>query len=107
MKLKERQALRKAQVRQYRQSSQTAEQWCKTHQVNIHTLRYWITKLNQSTQSSATPKQPAWVSLAFADAKSSSPRSCLRLRKGAFTLEVEAGVDPLLLRGVLQALQEV
>ncbi len=107
MKLKEKQALRQAQVAQYRQSGKSAEQWCKAHQVNIHTLRYWATKLNKTAQSSMTPQTRAWVTLAPLDAPSQPRTTGLTLRKGAFALEVESGFDPHLLRQVLHVLQGV
>lgn len=106
MKLNETRALRQAQIAQYRQSGKSAEEWCKAHHVNFHTLRYWITKLNKTDPLANNHQSSSWVTLTPFNNPSpaSSTSSGLTLRKGAFVLEVETGCDPGLLRQIVQIL---
>jgi hypothetical protein len=105
MKLKEIQTLRKAQVIQYQQSGQSMEAWCNEHQVNLYTLRYWLTKLTKVKQVPKTTPSVPWVALSSVTAPLSLSSVGITLRIGDYSLCVEPGFDPLLLRQVLQVLQ--
>ena len=47
--------MRTEQVAAYRSSGLSAEQFCTESQMNIHTLKYWISKLNRETRDDQEP----------------------------------------------------
>ena len=98
-------AFRQAQVHQYQQSGQSIEVWCDTHQVNIHTLRYWLSKLSKSKPDSKQVSSVPWVALSSVMASPVEESVAITLRIGEAVLSITAGFDPLLLRQVLQVLQ--
>jgi hypothetical protein len=50
MTLEEQSMIRRQQVNDYRASGQTAAAWCSENNLNINTLRYWLTKCNRETK---------------------------------------------------------
>ena len=97
MKPSEKRALRMEQVAEYRQSGLSAEQWCQENELNLHTLKYWITKLNRETRD---PQEETcqWVSL-------SGESSDLHVTVGTVTITLKPGFDPELLRQTIQVLK--
>jgi len=105
MTLQEIRAFRQAQVHQYQQSGQSIGVWCDTHQVNIHTLHYWLSKLSKSkTNLKQVPSVP-WLALSSVMASPVEESVAITLRIGEAILSIIPGYDPLLLRQVLQVLQ--
>ena len=95
------------QVTQYQQSGQSIETWCNEHQVNLYTLRYWLSKLSKikpKQDSKQVPSVP-WVTLSSVMASPVEETVAITLRIGEAVLSIAPGFDPLLLRQVLQVLQ--
>ncbi|WP_430383876.1 IS66 family insertion sequence element accessory protein TnpA [Anoxynatronum buryatiense] len=44
-----------SQVEAYRSSDKPAKVWCEENQLNLHTLKYWIRKLNRQAKDSTSP----------------------------------------------------
>ena len=94
-------AMRTEQVAAYRSSGLPAQQFCTENQMNIHTLKYWISKLNRETRDDQEPAYQ-WVSLS---AESAEP-SGLQVNVGTVSVQIHPGFDPQLLRQVIQVLLE-
>lgn len=107
MKLKETQALRKAQIIQFQQSGQSMGAWCREHQVKTYTLRYWLSKLTKVKQAQEASPSVPWVAFSTPVSTPSEDPGAIILRIGAAELCITPGFDPLLLRQVLHVLQEV
>lgn len=90
--------MRTKQVESYRNSGMTARVWCEENQVSIHTLKYWIQKLNRQEKVHHNPK---WVSLVQEQTLSYS----ITIHIGSAALEVNSGFDPQLLAQVIKVLQ--
>ncbi len=91
--------LRRKQVEAYRNSGKTLQVWCEENQTSIHTLRYWIQKLNRQETDKSIPQ---WVSLINETPASSG----ITIRIGSAVIEVAGGVDPQLLQQVINVIQE-
>lgn len=91
--------LRTRQVEAYRNSGKTAQVWCDENQLNIHTLKYWIRKLNRQEEDKNTPQ---WVSLI----QEQPPSSGITIRVGSIAIEITIDFDPQLLRQVVAILKE-
>ena len=91
--------LRSKQVEAYRNSGKTAQIWCDENQLNIHTLKYWIQKLNRQEKDSNVPQ---WVSLIQDQPASAS----LTIRVGSASIDITSGFDSQLLRQVVGILKE-
>jgi hypothetical protein len=61
MTLEEQPMSRCQQVNDYRVSGQTAVAWCSENNLNINTLRYWLTKYNRKAK--ANLKQETFIEL--------------------------------------------
>lgn len=107
MTLQEIRVLRQEQVLQYQQSGQSIEVWCDVHQVNLHTLRYWLSKLSKIKPKQDSKQVPSipWVALSSVMASPAEESVTITLRIGEAVLTITPGFDPLLLRQVLQVLQ--
>jgi hypothetical protein len=92
--------LRTNQIEAYRNSGKTAQAWCDENQLNIHTLKYWIQKLNRQEKDKSAPQ---WVSLIQEPPASSS----ITIHIGVATIEVTSGFDSQLLRQVMGILKEI
>jgi len=90
--------LRSKQVEAYRNSGKTAQVWCDENQLSIHTLKYWIQKLNRQEKDH---RRPQWVSLMESPSSSS-----LTIRVGSAAIEVTGDSDLQLLRKVMSVLKE-
>lgn len=90
-------------VAEFRASGQSFPAWCAEHDVNVHTLRYWVQKLKREA---CTPeREPVqWLSVEVDGVRRHAITSGLVVRIGDASVEVHPGCDLLLLREVVQAL---
>ncbi len=51
MTLEEHSMIRRQQVNDFRASGQTAAAWCSENNLNISTLRYWLTKCKREAKA--------------------------------------------------------
>lgn len=90
---------RYSQVEGFRASGRTAAEWCKENDINIATLKYWITKTNRKN------KQAEQGFIAF------SPSSCepstLVVKIGSYKIEVKPGFDPATFRETVLLLKNL
>lgn len=59
----------------YRSSKQSAALWCKTNQINLYTLKYWISKFKKEAMSKDPKTQ--WLTIEPTELKSQSVESSL------------------------------
>ena len=92
-----------ARVAGYQSSGQSIPAWCAEHKVNLHTMRYWVRKLNQEQRSPETaPVQ--WLSVEVSGERHHVNAAGLVVNVGDARIEVHPGCDLLLLREVVHAL---
>jgi len=89
-------------IASYRSSGQSAALWCKSNQVNLNTLKSWISKLNKEAIFAKESVQ--WVSLQPAEMLSADPKGSLTVNIGKATIAVSSGFDSKLFTEVVQAL---
>jgi hypothetical protein len=97
----------KVRVNEYRQSGLSASKWCVLNDFSVHTLKYWINRLNKLSKAHSGDDKigeissvgMCWASVDVAD----SPGSCgVCLHVGSVRIEVSSGFDKSLLSDVLQ-----
>lgn len=93
----------KERIANYRSSGQPAALWCTSNQVNLNTLRSWISKLNKEAVFANEPVN--WVSLKPTRIlPSSSETNLLTITIGKANIKVAPGFDSNLLAEVVQVL---
>ena len=97
----ERNELWKMRILDYQTSGLTVHQFSEHHQLNIHTMKYWIHKFRTNTQTVFEPTSQ-WLTIDLNE--SSTPRS-LHLFVGDVRIEVSSGFDSHLLCDVVRALK--
>lgn len=91
-------------VADFRASGQNAPAWCAEHDVNLHTLRYWLRNLS-SDYPSKCATSVKWLSVEMAEEAQQAVSSCrIVVRIGDVSVEVEPGCDLVLLGDVVQTL---
>ncbi len=85
MKINELAATRYSQVEAFRASGRTAVDWCKENNIQLSTLRYWITKTNRKDK----PAQPGFIAFV----PSTGEPSVLIVKIGNYQIEVAPGFD--------------
>jgi hypothetical protein len=63
MTLNEQSAIRRQQVIDYQSSGKSAAVWCSENDLNVHTLRYWLTKCNREAKADFNVKQETFIEL--------------------------------------------
>lgn len=96
---------RKELLKAYRASGQTQKQWCKTNNVSIHTLRYWLGKDRQTTEIHSENKQ--WVTLQVQDEAVSPTSQAIYIQLANMSIAVHPGFDPKHLLTLLRTLTEL
>lgn len=92
-------------VSDFRESGQTASNWCSDNRINLHTLRYWLKKLGGHHKVGST-SPVNWLSVQMAGGTAHQPISGrgIVIRIGEARVEVERGCDLTLLGEVVQTL---
>ena len=85
-----------------KKSGQTQNKWCKENNVNIHTFRYWVGRLNRTAQIEPS-SAPIWAAVTPESIRQPST-SLLKVVLGNVTIEIEKGFDAGLLKDVIKAL---
>lgn len=92
MTLEEQSMIRRQQVKDYIASGQTVAAWCSENNLNINTLRYWLTKCNREAKSDL--KQEVFVELKQPSAKEVP----VIVKIGVVSLELYSGFQAETLR---------
>lgn len=98
MTLKEQSLIRRQQVNEFRASGQTAAAWCSENNINITTLRYWLTKCNREVK--ADLKQETFIELK----QTLTKEAPVIVKIGAVSIELYSGFHPETLREVIGAI---
>lgn len=101
MALKEQSMLRRQQVDDYRASGKTAAAWCSENNINVSTLRYWMTRLKREVKTDFSQEL-------FIELKQPTVREVpVTVKIGAVSIEVYAGFQAQTLREVLTAVRSL
>ncbi len=97
----------RVRVAEYRRSGLAASKWCDLNGCSIHTLRYWITRINKLTKDSFSSPETlsgqnddnSWASVKIVDENTNSQ---IAIFIGCARIEVTSGFDKSLLSDVLE-----
>ncbi|MDQ0897479.1 IS66 family insertion sequence element accessory protein TnpB [Paenibacillus sp. V4I7] len=94
-------------IENYKASGLTMAAWCSANQFTLHTLKYWLRKLNGVSSTSSTKSQPsAFIPLSVGDAVSVKAHTTpLIVRVGEASIELRSDFDSRLFREVVQVLR--
>jgi len=101
MTLEEQSMIRRQQVNDFRASGQTAAAWCSENNLNINTLRYWLTKCNR--EAKADLKQEAFIELKQTSVKEVP----IIVKIGAVSIELYSGFHVETLREAIAAIRSL
>ncbi len=89
-------------VESYQASGLTREAYCRKHDLKVYQLDYWRRKKNGIHETAKENNGAGFVQLQVKD--DSPSNSCIALRVGSVTVEVNAGFDPKHLESILRVL---
>jgi len=98
----ERNELWKNRISDYQNSGLTMRNWCHQHQMNFHTFKYWLQKIQTNNQPT-TVSDSQWFALDLNRQVASTP--AIQLFVGGVHVEVSKGFDPQLLCEIIHALK--
>ncbi len=101
MTLEEQSMIRRQQVNDFRTSGQTAAAWCSENNLNINTLRYWLTKCNR--EAKADLKQETFIELKQTSVKEVP----IIIKIGAVSIELHSGFQGETLREAIAAIRSL
>ncbi len=94
----------KSRIEEFRESGQTAAEWCRVHSLNVTQFRRWIHRFPAQYASENNPSTIRWLSAQTVDAAIHVPTITVNI--GEVHIEVRDGFSATLLRQVVQALAE-
>lgn len=89
-------------LKDFKISGQTQKTWCQATSINIHTLRYWLSKERKAGGTNSEIQQ--WLTLQVQDNTFNPNPKALYVQIGNFTVAVYPGFDPKHLLSVLSTL---
>lgn len=104
----EKRLLWQERIQDYRTSQLTAIEWCQQNQVKIHTLRYWINKLNKESSLRSVGTEWLSVKVPVSNTKCFTGETpCgIKVNIGQASIEVSPGFDPHVFEAVVRILSE-
>jgi hypothetical protein len=93
----------KRRIALFKASGQSQLAWCRSNDLSVHQLRYWLKKLNQTQPKSKMP-QTNWLQVSL-DASLDNSCDSLRIQVGEASIEVKPGFNPALLADVIRVLK--
>lgn len=93
-----------SRIQAFHASGEKIAPWCKANQVNRQQLYAWMKKLDASHPSPSL-HQVTFIPVQMTTEALPTWSPCLRIRIGAAIIEVNAGLEPALLREVVRALE--
>jgi hypothetical protein len=101
MTLDEQSMIRRQQVNAYRASGQSATAWCSENNLNINTLRYWVTKFNREDKADLLQET-------FIELKQTSVKEVpIIVKIGAVSIELYSGFHAETLREAIAAIRSL
>ena len=100
----------RAHVAQLKRAGVTSKAYAEQHGLSVHSLRYWVSRINTESAKASTPQADGFVALRLerGTSASSSRSGACTLRCGAgWELELTALPSPQWLAGLSAALREV
>ena len=92
----------------YRTSKLGLIEWRGENNVNVHTIRKWISKLNNSVELAPAKRTPvSWIPVEVDAVVSRSVTTLLVVKVGRATIDIHPGFDSSLLSDVVKALMTV
>lgn len=89
------------QVEDYLASGQKAAEWCSENNINIYTLRYWLTKHNRKAKTDLEQET-------FIELKQTSPREVpVIIKIGVVSIELYSGFQAETLREAIAAIRSL
>ncbi|MFA9559922.1 IS66 family insertion sequence element accessory protein TnpB [Evansella sp. AB-rgal1] len=86
-----------------RASGQTQHDWCKANNVSIHSLKYWIRKV-EGPGKKENSTNSKWIPMMVKEESPIIVKETLQIKIGQATIDVKPGFDPDFLREVIKAL---
>lgn len=86
-----------------RVSGQTQSDWCKSNNVSIHQLKYWIRKIEGPRNTREL--NPKWVPMEIDNDSPEVSNETLQIKVGQATIEVKPDFDPTFLTNVIKVLK--
>lgn len=80
-------------------SGMTMKLWCEQHQVTLGQMKYWLRKLLSKRKHKITS---TWLEVPMM----ASPAASLTIQIGTARIEVTDGFDPMLLKQIVQTLEQ-
>ena len=92
-------------LQSFKSSGLAQQAWCRTHGVNVHSLRYWLGQERKGCLTTAEPKEPQWLTFNVQTAipAAASPQSLL-VQTGQYVVTVPVGFNAEHLGRVIRAL---
>jgi hypothetical protein len=97
----ERYELWKIRISDYQSSGLSVSKWCEHHQLNVHTMKYWLQKFRTNNQMVTEPATQ-WFSI---NVNATNESASLLLFVRDVRVEVFPGFDPSLLCDVVRVLK--
>lgn len=88
------------QIRLAQGSGLTMKAWCEQHHVTLGQMKYWLRKLGLSKRKHKTTS--TWLEVPMM----ASPAASLTIQIGTARIEVTDGFDPMLLKQIVQTLEQ-
>jgi transposase len=94
-----------ALVAEWRESGQSAEEFCRQRELSVHSLRYWSHRLNAVKRDLAAVQSVRLAQVIRSDAGRGSTE--VTLERSGVRVTVNSGFDRSTLRAVLELLSEM
>lgn len=89
----------------YRNSGMTSNAWCLSKGIKKSTLYYWMKRLK--AKSSKTDINTKWAELSFPAHALTPSSSCITLKIGKFSLDIQSGFEKSALENVLEVVMQL
>jgi len=107
MNQKENEQMWLERVTDFKNSGKTQLMWCKEKQLKLSSLRYWLRKTRESSDSTSIPE---WFELNISEGAANSMdlgNCAIKVLVGQFKVEVNEGFDPAVFLKVVKVLQGI
>lgn len=94
----------KERLEAFHASGQSANQWCRDHNIPVHQLRYRLRRATVEHSRSAARQSHSWVALTEPSSESAPPSTGIVLRYGSLAIELQKGFDAQALSEVVRSL---
>lgn len=93
----------KRRVAIYKTSGMTQSKWCEANDLSYHQFKYWLKRLDTSTEVKETNSK--WIPISIDDDSNNNKNDSLQVRVGQAIIEVKPDFNPTFLANVIKVLQ--